>query len=134
MSHISIYGSLYILCVNEIHPYTHLCTFHVKFIYYLRFPLPCVVCHVLLDLGKFIRKKQQTAALIVISAQKMRFPMKQVHASKQKKNSEFDYHLIPNQKYDMTQIEIEVLKSPCFRTLLNNINFFQTQQITHNIF
>ena len=57
----------------------------IMFIYYFRFPLPCVVCHVLLDLGKFIRKKHQTAALIVFSAQKMRFPMKQVHAFIQNK-------------------------------------------------
>ena len=86
---------------TPIHTHTHTCTHththtytdtithilshkHIMFIYCLRFPTPCVVCNVLLDLGKFIRKKQQTAALIVFSAQKMRFPMKQVHACMQK--------------------------------------------------
>ena len=59
---------------------------HIQFMHFLRFPSPCVVWHVLLDSGKFIRKKQQTAVLIVFSAQKMRFPMKQVHACMQKKN------------------------------------------------
>ena len=65
--------------------YTHTHSYFIIFMYCLRFPPPCVVCHVLLDSGKFIRKKQQTAALIVFSAQKMRFPMKQVQAWMQKK-------------------------------------------------
>ena len=83
MTHIkNLWDSIHIMYKWTTHSDTHALSHkhYIIFIYCLRFPPPCVVFHVLLDLGKFIRKWQQTAALIVFSAHKMRFPMKQVPA------------------------------------------------------
>ena len=97
---------IYDVYMNYTHTHTHtytytythslFYTYYIIFIYCLRFHPSCVVCHVLLDLGKLIRKKQQTAALIVFNVQKMRFPMKQVHACMEKRIAKFEYLLLPN--------------------------------------